>query len=1178
MASEHYHDLLWDYLYGLLDQTVAEIIRTHVEICSDCRAALKEAEGQRHLLARAAKVIQEVPLFNLPGQNEEPAPAQPPSEVPPVLPIQQPRRSTLRRYWPAWAAAAALLAVAFGLNTAYQNKLASQEAEVARVRNDVLAIDGQFASLRNTVERDKLDIIRLGEEKAPPQMQVFGPAQVQADAPANLHVETRDEAGQLRAATITTSVLDAANGSVLSKQVDRTEGDKNIQVKVDRAARIVLEAKDGKDIAKIEETLQLSNPVHSSHLALNKSLYNVGEVLFFRSLTLDRYTLKPPAQPVSLRFSLNDANGRPVVKDIYTRTVDGGISGGELALTPNIPSGMYSFQLSGTDAQNAGVLPQSRSLEIVRPETPLVVFGQKQYKGGETMEYSIRGGNAATNTGNAPTNYKIFVKADGQLVPPGPNQGVQGQAFYEGQLDRLGNSSNLQSQLPKQIKKAEVVVDLKDGAKESKFIQSIPIQSTERVVEFFPEGGDLVAGMANRVYYRVRSPQGDPILPEGKLQVFAGQKFIADSEPRQGLGTFTFTPDIKETYSVRIACPDFATEIKEPFQKRGILPQGLVLHAPQSVFRVGEIVSLVLRNQGGVRRVLLQTTCRGQIVGQQYLDMAPGSKEVKLQTASDAIGVLRVTALEVLADKLVPVAERLLFRVPEKRLEVACQIANGNGPLQPGTNVTMKLKTTDELKNAGPVWMLAAVVDENYRLEKSEIGLPAQFYLAGDLGSDGLENAHMVVNDDPASRQALDLFLGTQGWRRFTREEGPTFLAMDASKPQSESKARAASTPGFFIARNNTPPNLKDIYRAEVGKDVNKLIEKATRERRQLIEQKEISTLVLDQAVRELAEVQRLPRVYFRLALGILTLALLLVGGVFLAIGLLRLLRNKENSPTACFTCSLVSLFACLLLFFVGGSLIPLEDSQSVPQIADLNAAWPEFTFDPNQMEPASDKRLRDAPAPSTPPQGVFLAQAMPPLTDKFKMAEPRSAMKDTVKADDLAKRSEGRSLRTQNSANNSLNLGVNGAQGQLQNPVSNNAEMSRRYIQSATNTEQRGQGQGGMPAPAAMAKTDPAGGPGGFGGGGGFAGGAAKTANQTFSRTDNYLREYAHRSNRQAGQLDLQNTLLWHPTLFSPNGEAQVSFDLSQNLGKYRILLYANSPSGRLGFYEGQLEVGPTK
>jgi hypothetical protein len=53
-----------------------------------------------------------------------------------------------------------------------------------------------------------------------------------------------------------------------------------------------------------------------------------------------------------------------------------------------------------------------------------------------------------------------------------------------------------------------------------------------------------------------------------------------------------------------------------------------------------------------------------------------------------------------------------------------------------------------------------------------------------------------------------------------------------------------------------------------------------------------------------------------------------------------------------------------------------------------------------------------------------------------------------------------------------------------------------------------------------------------------------------------------------------LADTLLWHPVLFAEDGHAEISFGLPGNLTSYRVLLYGNSPSGRLGVFQGQLEV----
>src|SRR5437762_2186965 len=123
MASEHYDELLWDYVYGLLDQAQAEEVRAHVEACVDCMSALAQAEAHKQLLSRAARVVVSVPAFSAPGfsapgQDIAPAPSAreeaEPKDAPgaaPTLPMAagKPARWPWRRYWPAWAAAAALI-------------------------------------------------------------------------------------------------------------------------------------------------------------------------------------------------------------------------------------------------------------------------------------------------------------------------------------------------------------------------------------------------------------------------------------------------------------------------------------------------------------------------------------------------------------------------------------------------------------------------------------------------------------------------------------------------------------------------------------------------------------------------------------------------------------------------------------------------------------------------------------------------------------------------------------------------------------------------------------------------------------------------------------------------------------------------------------------------------------
>lgn len=1180
MANEHFHEQVWEYVYGLLDKTETENLRAHAAACPSCQAALTEAEGQQQLLARAARVVAVVPAFTAPGQQLEPETAPPPPAMvvsPVVAPANPSRRSIVRRYWPAWAAAAALLGIAVGLNEVHRGDVARQEVEVAQLKKNLDALDGRFATLKGNVAKEKQVRARTLQEQIPPQMQVLGAVQVRPEAPVPVQVTTRGVDGQLQPSTVTTTVKE--NGKLLYENTERIDGAGTIQVPALKLPaqktgplKVTVEARNNSGKATtMEETLRVTEPTNASHLALNKSIYYVGEVLFFRTLTLDRYNLKPPEQALPLRFTLLDAQGR-AVKELQGQTGPGGVSGGELALTQDLMAGNYSFQVAAAAHNQGLVVPQTRNLEILRGETPQIEFDRYQYKPGDNIGFNFRAGGQMGNNPYANKNVTIDLKADGQHVPQSQLQAGQtmdapiaNQAggSVQTRLDREGNLNNFRLTLPPQIKNgAQLVIGLQDGKKDNKLVQSIPVLASETNIEFFPEGGDLVAGVANRVYYRVLNGQGVPVDHGGRVLLLASKKVLIDSEHQRGLGTFTFTPDSRESYTVRITGSETATEIHKPFDKLGIKAQGLVLHAPNAVNREGTPVAVVVRNQGPARRLLLQTSCRGQIVEQQYVDAPAGSRTVNLAPSPGANGILRVTALEVSGNQLVPVAERLLFRVPEKRLDVSCQISNGAGPFPLGSRVNMKIKATDEKKNPGPTWMLAAVVDEKFQADKHERSLPIHFYMAGEFSGDALDNTDLVLTETPGSWQALDLFLGTQGWRRFVRGETPPLLALN-DKAAVESKAATPPAVAFFSHENTTSQKVQDQYQAALQKEVSELIERANRERADLLEQREVSLQVFGQAVRDLADLQLRPRTVARLAAGVLWLVLLVAAGVFLSVGLFRLVRRQDERPTGCFAGAFACLFACLMIYVLAARM-PQEDTAHSADVSATSAPnWPEFVADP--VTRPSDP-TKDGVVPPSPPQGYFLAQTAPAPADKQRPATQPHVYSERA-ALDLAKRGDNpRALNPNNFA--APRPGNGDARRLMQENLQTNEELRQRFLQAEAKAKEQQAGSSPQKKAKALPQSaSPAKGMGGLG-----ATGDRVLASET------YLRQYAHRVPAHGGRLDLQDTLLWHPTLFSADGTTDVSFDLSQNLSTYRILVYANSPSGRLGFYEGRLETRPTE
>ncbi len=1239
-ACHDYQDRLLDFLYGLLDPPEADELRGHLAVCPSCQAALGEAEGQQGLFAKAAHVMREVPLYSAPGVEVEPAlrteGEKPSYEIPAPatlpLPNLKPRRSVLKRYWVGWAAAAAILVTALVGNERYQAGLIEQRATVRIRQKEVEAFDGKYALLKSQVEKERA--VRAERNQAQwPQVQVVGPQKLHEDAGANFQLFTRDPEGELQNAHVNIQLFDGNSNKKLMDQNLFCTGVANVHVPGMTCdnARLVVEAKTPGAKARVEEILHRSTTTHATHLALNKAVYLTGEMLFFRSLTLERFSLKPPENPIPLNFELVDGAGR-VVRTVHAPTGPGGISGGQLALTNDLAGGQYTLQVRAAEGVSVSLTPQAKTVDILNDDMPQIELDRLQYRAGDKVEGFFRGGRRAMGVELSNQAVTINLTADGKPVQPAP--GMPSDAVQL-RLDDEGNAPfNLR--LPQRInKEVEIVIQVHDGLKNPRLVQTIPVVPAEKIIDFFPEGGELIAGVPNKVYYRVRTPQGDPVDPDGHVILLSSKDVLFDSQRNEGQGSFTFTPVDGETYAVRVTDAGAVQEIENPFQNLGLKSQGVVLHLPHAVTGAAEPFTAVLRCQGPPRKVLLVATCRGQIVDQHLLDVAGHAREVSLSLLPHVTGVVRLTAYDPSPGHLVPIAERLAFRLPNERLDLACRLENGQGPFVAGQKLRMRVETNS------PAWMLAAVVDERCRPERTERGLLHHFLLGEEFG-EMPELSHLSLDDAPRNREALDLFLGTNGWRRFVREDAPVALAKNQARGQADAKAPAATkslrekaeqqTSGFgnragdsrgkgdprtvtipVIFNKQSAPlaTLRDQYLTNLDKEIRELIEKARQDRSDLMDERGLSYAELGMAQAALVEYEFLPRGYLRLGLGILIVSLLAAGAVFLAIGLVRMLRKSEKPPTGAFAGAFSCLFACVVIYFVAGrTVIRADNIEDTPRPAEpmrvaAVPAWPEF------VAPVADNKA---------------AQPNAPAADESATIGYLVAMDDLNRDADVQKKDQRQETAQAGKKGDAGDKNMEPPTARIsQNPMAQNfaygqfgGNFSQNSVYAGGQFQGGGQLQGGQFGQLGTGQA-----PGGIQG---LTQGQDRSANFYNSNVELHSRfqalsqkpkakvppvqttviqpvetpslenpdlkkvagevqgtwsyqfppNYTHQSRRQKN--DYQDTLLWVPALFTENGQAQVSFDLSQNLTNYRILLYANTPSGRLGFFQGNFEVRPAE
>lgn len=1059
-SCEDYSDLLLDALYGLLEPDDDRGLRTHVSGCERCRLALAEAQKHQTLFARAAQMYQHLAPFDAPADNNEPAlpDTQAPAatatvpSAPQTIPLPERRRRRLR--WAMVAAAAAVLVAAIGASFWYNNRVDGYHGQTAEARRQIENLDSQIKLVQMNLLKKAA---ALPAQVTPPtHIQVLGPASYHADASSPFRIATRDVFGKPQATPL---VVRWKGDDVHEFRFDST-GEQFVSLPaglLSKSGRATLEVEARPGTDPVRESIKIEEPAYVTHIAMSKSAYRIGEVLFFRTLTLQRFSLKPPTEKIPLVYALVDAHGKTRRQHLGLIN-DGGIGGGEFALTKDLPDGEYTLEVSEyvfkdkAKTQAARVLPQRQRVAIHRGAGPVRI-----------------------------------------------DAGVANATALVGQ--KLSGMVGLSLAIAPRL-----------------------------TVDFYPEGGDLVAGLPTRVYYRVRSSLGDTVAPQGRVILISTKDVLLDSPPGQAMGVFTFTPEAGETYTLRMTWPKRSgegvhfVETTNPFGDL-IHSRGVALAVPRAVGREGHPLETELRNTGPETRVLLLAACRGRVVDQRFVDVpagttskngavTPGQVNVTLSPVKGATGIVRLTAYEVQGGALVPLAERLVYRAPVEELILSAR--TDKTTYQPGDAVQLKVDGRDEKGASMPGWVLGVVVAQN--LSPQQAGLPAHFLLS-DMRPD-LENADLLVHEGPslasiaslfpgsgpivqaleaAHRQqmahGLDLYLGTHGWRRFVQHAPPMFVQGGPKKTET------AETPILLSSENANPTVLAKRYEAALAKaldDLRRPLEqefaRLDGERGNHVRQARLSALAL-------IDFQEQSRAMLRMGIAGVVLTLLGIGGLLLLMGVVRMAR-RQASPRMALASAAGVVLSALILYGVTMRGLGLNEAHA----ADDALAWLNNT--PRLQ--AADLQVPKV-RPSAPP-GLLFARATP-------RTDLRPASRHVL----------------------------------AQADPSADPFVSPDRFAEAQKEDQRAQ--------AAIKKVSP------------FAG-AASGPKQIAMLKDaaTHARVYAN-----TGTPRTADTLLWAPSALLKDGTTTFDFRLPQNPTTYQILLYANTPSGRLGFYRGTLHTSET-
>ncbi|KAA5542246.1 hypothetical protein FYK55_15705 [Roseiconus nitratireducens] len=519
---------------------------------------------------------------------------------------------------------------------------------------------------------------------------------------------------------------------------------------------------DAEPLEEAGEYVRLTVPLEPTrcltYLSTDRPVYRPGETLYFRSVTLNRRTLTQHLE-VPIRYELLDPSGATVDGLVSEGITERGVGNGAWTLPSSLAGGSYQLAAKSLD----GFFPdqtceiQIRAYRPVRLKTELE-FGERSYGAGDrvTADLQVRRADDEIPTGAVA---RVSATVDDQVVHT-----AQDTLSEEGTL-------TVEFDLPGHLRSGEgtLSIAIDDGSVTETAVRPIPIHTGRAEIRFFPEGGYLVGGIQNRVYFDAHNRDGDPIEIAGEILSQAG-RVVADVQTvRDGMGSFQFKPESGQRYSLRVTSPVDITETPWLPSVVEALP---VLHTGSGVFEASEPLQMTVRSTKR-RRVLARAVCRGELVGAQSVELGIGDNEVQVSLQERAHGVIRVTLLDLETDSktATPLVERLVYRRDEERLKIRATVDGDQRVHAPGSPVQMTVHVTDENDQPVPGAVLGVSVVDDAALSLQQRESPSigtHFLLTSEIESpEDLEHANFYLQASPEAAESLDLLLGTQGWRRF---------------------------------------------------------------------------------------------------------------------------------------------------------------------------------------------------------------------------------------------------------------------------------------------------------------------------------------------------------------------------------------------------------------------------
>lgn len=283
-------------------------------------------------------------------------------------------------------------------------------------------------------------------------------------------------------------------------------------------------------------------------------------------------------------------------------------------------------------------------------------------------------------------------------------------------------------------------------------------------VQFFPEGGDLISGLAKKVAFKAVGSDGLGLATRGRVVDASGSEVATFQDIHLGMGHFTFVPQAGHSYTAEVT---FDNNVTRSYPLPEVVDQGIAISVLASA---GDELKLAIvandayfeENQNRTLYIIAQSN--GILCYGAQAPLRNSAVMVNLPKERFPLGIAQITLF---TSDGVPVSERLVFVDAKKPIDISITSDKTTYATKEEVNLELATLNNDSLF----VGLYSIAVTDETKVpyeEDKETTILSNILLTSDLAGYVEKPNYYFTGDFEEKREALDALLITQGYRRFS--------------------------------------------------------------------------------------------------------------------------------------------------------------------------------------------------------------------------------------------------------------------------------------------------------------------------------------------------------------------------------------------------------------------------